>query len=728
MSPAVRVAASLAIVGLIGILGQVVLLREIAAACQGSEVIWIVGIGVWLSANALGVWRGAIGAGARGRKALFYAAALVFPFQALTCQWFFPLFGIPLGVLPSFGLHLALVCWTMFPAGWLAGKLFRAGLQAWERLGGKIAMAYVIECSGGALGGILSAVSFGWGIQNSGLLAWVAFLAAAAGLLFDTSPAAALGRSFAALVMIVMGCWLGFNWPDHLFPSIDAGLWEAKRAGADRVVQRDSPSGRITRMERSGQSLLLVNHQMVWDSESASPEERVQLAALFHPHPKRMLLAGGVVDGVLWQALQHQPDRIDMVEMEPMLVRMAPENYPSADALSMGSAATRLILQDPRRFVVSTTERYDIIVSSGAEPDSGAANRFFTREFFAGCSVRLNPGGILSLSIPGSENRLSSANLYRLSAIYRALRGVFPCVRVFPGATMVFLASRSPIVLDMDAVSARYAERGIRSRYVHPAYIRYLVANDRFSEIGTLLSQSTASMNTDAMPVCYGTGIWLWLSRLYPRLAHVDPGWLFDRGAHWLWYVLAAIGALLPAGMRKRGSGVANSLFSVGLAGFAGMLLESLWLLMYQSQFGALYRDIGMLFMAFMAGMTVGGWLAVHREWGRRAERIAVALLGVGSLGCVAPQRGMDFLPVGMGLGTVGLVLMLVGGAVSVVVAVELGQVGGWDARIAIDGMAASLAAVLGGLIFIPFFGIVDSAFLLLIACSAWTISAWRMA
>jgi hypothetical protein len=433
------------------------------------------------------------------------------------------------------------------------------------------------------------------------------------------------------------------------------------------------------------------------------------------------------VDGSLWQALTHQPERLDVVEIEPMLVRMAPENYPSADALSRASAAMRLILQDPRRFVISTADRYDIIVSTGAEPDSGAANRFFTREFFAGCSTKLQPGGILSLSIPGSENRLSSANLYRLSAVYRALRSVFSCVLVFPGTTMVLLASHSPIVLDMDAVSARYAERGIQSRYVHPAYIRYLVANDRFSEIGALLSQNTASMNTDAMPVCYGTGIWLWLSHLYPRLAHVDPAWLFGRGARWLWVVFAAIGALLPAGMRNRGSGGANSMYSVGLAGFAGMLLESLWLLMYQSQFGALYRDIGMLFMAFMVGMTAGGWLAVRWEWGQRAERIAVGFLGICALGCAALQWGLALVPYWVGFGGIGLVLGLVGGSVSVVVAVELRKIGSWDARIAVDGMAASLAAVLGGLVFIPFFGIADSAFLLLIACSAWMISAWRM-
>lgn len=177
-------------------------------------------------------------------------------------------------------------------------------------------------------------------------------------------------------------------------------------SGAQHWMQRDTPAGRLARVERSGQALVWFNHQLMWDSEGVSAEERVYLAAVLHPDPQRILLAGGAADGALAEAMQHRPKRIDVLETDPVLVRVVSENFPHSSA---GDSLPSLILQDPRRFLASTHRRYDLIVCSGVEPETAAVNRFFTREYALLCRRSLKAGGMVSLQIPGSENYLSAA-------------------------------------------------------------------------------------------------------------------------------------------------------------------------------------------------------------------------------------------------------------------------------------------------------------------------------
>jgi predicted membrane-bound spermidine synthase len=50
-------------------------------------------------------------------------------------------------------------------------------------------------------------------------------------------------------------------------------------------------------------------------------------------------------------------------------------------------------------------------------------------------------------------------------------------------------------------------------------------------------------------------------------------------------------------------------IFLVFAAGFIGMILEVILILLYQNDNGILFRDIGLLLMAFMIGLTLGSFL-----------------------------------------------------------------------------------------------------------------------
>ena len=152
----------------------------------------------------------------------------------------------------------------------------------------------------------------------------------------------------------------------------------------------------------------------------------------------------------------------------------------------------------------------------------------------------------------------------------------------------------------------RFALRKIETRLVSPAYIRYLLTNDRTRQIAGLLAGAEAPANTDRRPICYPYSLMIWLSQFFPEMVNALA---VAGGALPIWPVLPAAGLLFFA-CRK------TVRFRQGLlsfsAGFLGMIFETLLILQYQVKSGVLYQDIGLLLTAFMAGMAAGAPVMVR--------------------------------------------------------------------------------------------------------------------
>ncbi|MGA9750178.1 MAG: hypothetical protein WBS54_00130, partial [Acidobacteriota bacterium] len=95
-------------VGLVSLLGQVVLLRELLVALFGSELILILGIGFLLLGSAAGVLIGRRGRSPAeaGTAALFTLFGLLLPLLAALARALRLLSGTPRGAYPPFPLQL----------------------------------------------------------------------------------------------------------------------------------------------------------------------------------------------------------------------------------------------------------------------------------------------------------------------------------------------------------------------------------------------------------------------------------------------------------------------------------------------------------------------------------------------------------------------------------------------------------------------------------------------
>jgi len=261
-------------------------------------------------------------------------------------------------------------------------------------------------------------------------------------------------------------------------------------------------------------------------------------------------------------------------------------------------------------------------------------NRYYTREFFATVSRRLEPQGVFSFSLTGGPATLSPLRARYLALIRHTLEQVFPEVVVFPGEQVRFFVSPSPglLVRDPQVLTDRLAARGLELRYVRDYYLLADLSLFRQEYVGRLLDQHSPEVNTDLNPQSYlydlvltGAREGLALDKILLNLKRLSP-W-------WLGFILGLVGVSGLAVLRRRPTGV--YLAQVLIMGLGAMALEVIILILCQIHLGLLYRQMGLLIAAFMAGMGLGS------AWGVRLAAEARATSGrlaacQGGLACLA--------------------------------------------------------------------------------------------
>ena len=116
--------------------------------------------------------------------------------------------------------------------------------------------------------------------------------------------------------------------------------------------------------------------------------------------------------------------------------------YHADAARYLGDSRGRIIIDDGRRYLKRTREKFDVIVVDPPPPlEAAGSSLLYSREFYETAKQRLNPHGILGTWYPGGD-------LAAGRALARSLREAFPYVRFFDsseGYGNHLLASMDPI-------------------------------------------------------------------------------------------------------------------------------------------------------------------------------------------------------------------------------------------------------------------------------------------
>ena len=516
------------------------------------------------------------------------------------------------------------------PPSIMLGAAFRWAAARTIEAGGTLGRAYGIESAGFAAAGAAATLAFHLGAQTFA----VAMAGGCGAVLVLLLRAGARRRAWLWLLVPV---GVPVAWLCATTSDIDRRLTAWNHPGL--VATADSPYGRITSVASGSQRAIFENDVLAFASGGAEQEVLAHVTALQHPHPARILVLGGAVRRLQDELALHAPSHITVVEQDRVLVEMGGGQAEAGG--SAGPAARARVIADPRQFLRRPASFEVIIVGAGA-PDSGLSNRFYTREFFEACASRLAPGGVLGLTLPLPDAFLAPHTIRRAASIVAALDAVFPHVEVLPGTSTLAVASDRPLPADEDVPLARLHERRIEPLLVRASYLRYVYRGERRHSIPARLRTAGVPPNTDARPVCYQYALLIWLARFFPAVQNLDVPSARPIATIG-WSALAAIVFVVVVRARRAWRTGALAL----VAGFTGMVLETVVLLRYQASRGALFVDIGLLVTAFMAGLSVGSWGAgrtvdLHREGLLRV--VTRGLLGALALAAALAAVGADLV------------------------------------------------------------------------------------
>jgi len=615
----------LLIIGLVTILAQAVLLRELVVAFYGVDLIYTLGIGAWLVWTAAGALMGRRhpASGTGRMPLLFLPLSLILPADVVFIRGIRILFsGVPGAYLP-FAVQMTALSGALLPVGLLSGQLFRQAAQDYAARGRTLAAAYALESAGGLAGGFAATLFLSLGVQNYMIALLCAFVSLGAACAGWKKSGVGFRSALAGAALLLAFLWIAAGAADRALTA-----WNHPNL----LVSRDTPYGRMTVTQQGSQIAVYDNDALSFETEGTEAEELVHVAALLHPRPDRVLILGGGVAGSVREALKHRPAHVDYVELNPALLTVVAPRMAADSRESLRANPVHIFLDDPRRFLAGAPS-YDLILIGMPEPESGPANRFYTLDFFHECGRHLNPGGVLAFRMRSGENFWTPAQAQRSVSLYRTLKAALPYVQVLPGAASIFLAASQPLPHDPALLESRLEARGIAARLVSGPYIRYLYTNDRFAQTAHLLEAGSAPLNTDGRPVCYHYTLIIWMSKFYPSLASFDAATpsLTDRRSTAIFLGLPIAAAALFWIARR--NHLWRRTLLAGLAGCVGMVYETLLVLHYQVKSGILYRDIGILLTGFMAGLALGAWASDRcvRHGGPWARR-SLGPLAIGGL------------------------------------------------------------------------------------------------
>lgn len=614
-------ALSVVISGIIGIIAQVVLLRELLVSFQGNELSIGIILANWLLFEALGAYiAGKFNVRIKNTPVLFaltqVCVSIGLPLGIFIARSARNIMGLPIGQGLGVDAMFIVSILSLMPVSLFHGASFTLASVMSADKPDSLGKAYVYENAGTMLGAIVVTFLL-LPILNSFEIALVMiFLASIAGIAlmrYDLKRGIKLGlKEHICLLVCIMALVLGIALYRSFHEKSLAIQWE----GQNLISHKNSVYGNIAVVERGREFTFFTDGQPIITTpfpDVIRLEEFVHFAMLSHNKPQSVAVLTGGAGGKINEILKHPYVKtIDYVELDPMLPAKIKQFPTGLTRFELTNPKVRFHIDDGRYFLKKTDSLYDVCIVGVANPTDLQTNRFFTYEFFRTVRNRLNPGGLLAIRLPSlpraqiNVEGLASMN----KAIYATLNEVFRYVRVFPGeGSNVFIASDTDYIMRMNAYlmndKIEYKDLGLA--LLNKPYLEYRTLPWWGENFYASIENWEASwLNKDFEPRVVFESNMYFSAMFTPYAAELLQN-IRDYGMY-LFIAGILIIVIVTAILKKRG----DIPFSIFTTGFAGMLLDLVVIFAFQAIFGYVFYWIGILVSAFMAGASIAA-LRVNR-------------------------------------------------------------------------------------------------------------------
>ncbi len=634
------------------IVTQSLLLREALVLMFGSELAWGIVLFAWLLGVAVGAYIGEgiarTGAGTRAPGTCLAIVLLALSAAACVELWAFrgarAWLGVEAGELLSLPTTALAAMLLVSPTSMLVGMAFplacnTGGISAAPGAPRtpllSFARVYALECVGSLIGG--AAFSF-WAVESLRpiqiALLCGAITAASCAVLLRRAPGRAWYASppsWALIGLAVGAAGVALLAGDRLDHRLVQRRWQTLAPGYRLVAEAESRYQNLAIGHRAGQYTLYCDGQVAADfPDPFTFAPRAHFWMCQHPLPRRVLILGGGVEGLLAEVLLHPVERVDYVELDPRFIELVRPYVSDRDRQALVDARVTVHHDDARHFIKTQRAQFDLVIARLPEPMSAQRARFYTDEFFAELRNAMTARAVFCTNATASEGALSPAARDYLAGLRATLARHFREILIGWGNPAQILAATDRELLSTDPaeLAARYTRRHVAAELFDPLWFEggtdWLDESKIAGRRADLDRADLVQISTDLHPAIYLQRLVLWesITRGGSGPGRSAAGPIAALRSIHLWHVAVALallgGATLLLTRLRRGAGdgwAAGAVtLSVGTTGFVTMALSMVWLFAFQSLYGYVYQRIGWIIALFMAGLVIGCALAGRRR------------------------------------------------------------------------------------------------------------------
>ncbi|MCJ7748588.1 MAG: fused MFS/spermidine synthase [Desulfobacterales bacterium] len=621
---------SLLIMGISGIVAQILLMRELLVSFLGNELTLGIILGNWLILVAVGSFIIGKTVEKVERKIevfvffqLFFSVAL--PFTIYLSRIFKNILlatpGEGLGFAPIFYSSLLILLPVTLPLG----ALFTYGCKLYSQYiredVSSIGKVYVLESIGAIIGGLLMTFLL---IQylNSFEIAFIISLTDTLISIFLLWPKSRLSKVAFQKALWILSILLSFIFAYSFLPqtsnSIHQSSIQSQWRNLNVIHNENSIYGNITVTKRGEQFTFFTNGVPSITTpvpDIASIEDFVHFPMLFHEKPKSVLILSGGAGGMIHEILKYPVSRVDYVELDPLLLKLLQKFSTPLTQSELSDQRVKIHYADGRFFVQRTQDRFDIIFIGLPAPQELHTNRLFSSEFFSTAKGKMNSDGIIVLTLPGSLTYISPELRDLNGCILDTLKSVFRSVMIIPGDVNLYLASNSNQLekVTTGEIIKRFEGRKIQTSLFTKSYIEYRLHERWMKWFLQSMERKGIQINSDFRPIGVFLSLSYWNALFSPYLTGIFK-W-FEGFSLQIWiafmifftFLMAAIFIKRPHLSRQS---ISYVIFTTGLA---GMIFNLAVIFTFQTFYGYLYHQIGLLIAIFMFGVALSSFLITQR-------------------------------------------------------------------------------------------------------------------
>ena len=601
-------------VGFAAMVAQLCFMREVLWVCAGNELTFGILLGEWLTLTGLGAWLARLIKSPKSNHNLFSNTLIilgVLPILSIVGLRLFKGIVLLPGQVPNLAQSVLIILCVAAPfciiSGFLVaficklipyhntGPMANDGQTLREQRSNIIGLIYAADSTGGVLGGLVFSLVLTWYFNHITISIITCMLNSILAFLFIQKTSNNFpGKVLCGAVIVI--CSL------ILFINLDLLTSKNLVINQDIRLIKSSPYGNVIVTASKSETNIYENGTITSSSLwFARYEECVHFVMAQRPSAANILILGGSFSGIANELLKYNISKITYMNPDPVVLNI--QRGLTKDNPSLTNV--EFVIADVRSYINYATNKFDIILINLPEPSTALANRYYTIEFLKGSGKVLQTNGVLSFSLGGYENYASPDLAAILSCARATANAVFKHVIVLPGTRVIFLCSNAE--LSKDIVSLIDFNK-LKTKVLNRAYLQAIHSPDRLAEVSRLSSEQTR-LNSDMNPILYFWSVKRWLKMFESGLT---PLMIFCAG-------IILTGLLFYKGVKKL-------VFS---AGYTVMSTQIAVFLVYQSIFGSLYSEIGLLTSVFLAGLAIGSWFGTEIHTSKKTVLLLALIFGL---------------------------------------------------------------------------------------------------